>query len=119
VIAEKAPAKKELVGVDVFLDWRGGTPDQVGEAVQKVNGNGLKLEMISNRGLEVWPGGVPETLVTDHWRCRFLAEQKGNTISQAQIISLLGGIEKAGLDFIKAENLFNFDGKPGYSGAKE
>jgi len=32
------------------------------------------------------------------------------------ILSLLGRIEDAGLDVIKTEHLYNFDGNPGYSG---
>ena len=31
------------------------------------------------------------------------------------MIALLGRIAGAGLDFIKTENLCNFDGEPGYS----
>jgi isocitrate dehydrogenase len=36
-----------------------------------------------------------------------------------QIIALLGRIAAEGFEFIKTENLYNFDGKPGYSGAQE
>jgi isocitrate dehydrogenase len=114
-LSAHTPAHKETVGVDVFLDWRDGTPDELGAALQQVSGEGLELTMISSRGVKVWPGGVPETFYTDHWRCRFLAPQEGTPVSHSQIIALLQRVDAAGLDFIKTENLCTFDGKPGYS----
>lgn len=107
--------QKDLVGVDVFLDWRYGTPNQLGEALQQVNGGGLVLALITNRGAKVWPHGIAETLYTDHWRCRFFSKTPGETISHAHITALLQCIAAAGFDFIKIENLYNFDGKAGYS----
>jgi isocitrate dehydrogenase len=112
---DRPAAKKETVGVDVFLNWTAGSPDQLGEALSKVRAEGVKLVMISNRGTKVWPGGMPETFCTDHWRCRFMADADGGTVSHQQIISLLGRVHEAGFDFIKTEHLCNFDGQPGYS----
>lgn len=115
-IASNQPfEKKDLVGVDVFLDWHDGTPDELGEAFKAVSGDGLELMMITNRGAKVWPGGMAETFCTDHWRCRFMAPNHGDTISHAQIIELLSRVEDAGFDFIKTENLYNFNGKASYS----
>ncbi|HVB74552.1 MAG TPA: NADP-dependent isocitrate dehydrogenase [Ktedonobacteraceae bacterium] len=108
--------QKDLVGVDVFLDWHSGTPDQLGEKFKQVGSNGLELTMITNRGAKVWPNGMPETFTTDHWRCRFVAHNRGATIAHSQIIHLLERIDSAGFDFIKIENLYNFDGKASYSG---
>ncbi|HLA12762.1 MAG TPA: NADP-dependent isocitrate dehydrogenase [Pyrinomonadaceae bacterium] len=108
-------AKKELVGVDVFLDWTRGSANDLGDSISKLSGDGVQLSMISNRGVKVWPGGHAETFCSDHWRCRFLSQQEGNTIAHSQITSLLGRIAAAGYDFIKTENLYNFDGERGYS----
>src|SRR3954471_18338921 len=47
--AARASIKKELVGVDVFLDWSAGSAKDLGEDLTKVNNDGLKLTMISNR----------------------------------------------------------------------
>src|SRR6266849_1862776 len=115
IIKERSDTKKELVGVDVFLDWLQGSPDNLGEALSKVAAEGLKLQMISNRGVKVWPGGKSETFCSDHWRCRFMSEAEGATITHQQIINLLGQVAGAGFDFIKTENLCNFDGERGYS----
>jgi isocitrate dehydrogenase len=73
------------------------------------------LTLIGNRGISVWPHSLPETFLSDHWRCRYLATSEGATISHTQITALLQRIADHGLDFIKTENLYNFDGKPGYS----
>src|SRR2546426_2619916 len=72
VAIEHLSERKELVGVDVFLDWHSGTPDELGEIFKKVSDDGLELTTITNRGAKVWPGGMPETFCTDHWRCRFM-----------------------------------------------
>ena len=107
-------AEKRLVGVDVFLDRAGATADEVGAALQKLNGDGLALELISNRGVKVWPNGIPETFVSDQWRCRFLGADRG-AVTHAQVTGLLGRVAAAGLDFIQVQNLYTFDGKEGYS----
>ena len=114
IVKERSDTKKDLVGVDVFLDWLKGSPDNLGHAVGKLGGD-LQLVMISNRGVKVWPGGKSETFCSDHWRCRFMAQDKGAPINHRQIIDLLGRVEAAGFDFIKTENLCNFDGERGYS----
>jgi isocitrate dehydrogenase len=110
--AAQPRACKELVGVDLFLDWSQGHVDTLAHALQSVNGDGLELTLITSRGAKVWPNGLPETFTLDHWRCRFLSP--GGT-SHAQLVALLQRAAEAGFDFIKTENLYHFDGQPGYS----
>jgi isocitrate dehydrogenase len=110
----KAP-QKDLVGVDVFLDWTRGSANDLGSALSKVNGEGVKLTMISNRGVKVWPAGHTETFCSDHWRCRFLPEADGGKVVHSQVVSLLGRIANEGYDFIKTEGLYTFDGERGFS----
>jgi isocitrate dehydrogenase len=111
----REPEKKETIGVDVFLDWTKGTAEELGASVKQLEGD-LNLTMVSNRGVKVWPEGSPETFITDHWRCRFVSKQEGAGITHAQIIGVLKRISDAGYDFVKTENLCNFDGKAGYQG---
>src|ERR1051325_9755233 len=113
IVKERSDTRKDLVGVDVFLDWLKGSPDNLGEALRKTAPHGLQLVMVSNRGVKVWPGGSSETFCSDHWRCRFMSTDKGAVISHKQIIELLASVESAGFDFIKTENLCNFDGERG------
>jgi isocitrate dehydrogenase len=111
----RAAAKKETVGVDVFLDWTKGSGEELGAALGRLGGEGLKLSLITNRGVKVWPQGSAEILLSDHWSCRFTSETDGGAVTHAQIISLLGRIADAGFDFVKTENLCNFDGQRAYS----
>jgi len=113
--SKESRSKKELVGVDVFLDWIEGSANQLGESLAPLAGDKLKLEMISNRGVKVWPGGHSETFCSDHWRCRFIPQTEGNAVSHDEIVQLLQRVADAGFDFIKTENLCNFDGQRGYS----
>ena len=115
IVKERSDTRKELVGVDVFVDWLKGSPDDLGQALAKVAPEGLQLVMVSNRGVKVWPGGKSETFCSDQWRCRFMSNDKGAVINHKQILKLLSNVEGAGFDFIKIENLCNFDGERGYS----
>ncbi|HVO43750.1 MAG TPA: hypothetical protein VMT34_14055, partial [Aggregatilineales bacterium] len=118
-VAERPQVKKGLVGVDVFLHWNDRDPNKLGAALKKLDGDGLQLSVISNRGEKVWPGGMQETFCTDHWRCRYLAPEKGGAVTHQQILNLLGRVAGAGFDFIKTENLNTFDGQPAYSQSQD
>jgi isocitrate dehydrogenase len=112
------PQKKDLVGVDIFLQWRErsqqGSPDVLAAVLRAVEPVNLKLSLITSRGVKVWPQGLAETQLTDHWRCRFVARD-GDVITHKDIVNLLYQVTIAGLDFIKLETLCTFDDEPGYS----
>ena len=82
--------------------------------MERVAGDGMKLVMIDSRGTKVYPGGFPETLTGDTWRCRF-QPASGSTIDHSEIINLLTRVRDANIDFIKIETLSNYDGQAGYS----
>lgn len=107
-------AKKELVGVDVFFQWDQPNPIEFGKRLEQFNGEGLKLKSLSNRGVKVYPEGFEETFCTDHWPARFMAEKDNGPVTHQQVVKLLDRIQQAGLDFIKIENLYTFDGKNGF-----
>lgn len=116
-VEEKPEKKKELKGVDVFIDWResGRDADVIGDRLLKdASTDKLKLKLISNRGVLVYPNGMPETFKTDHWRCRFV-NPDGETLENQDVIDLLESVQEAGFDFIKTEHLYFFDGERGYS----
>ncbi len=110
----KPAANKELVGVDVFVHWAGAEPNELAAKIKKIETEAIKLTMITNRGIKVWPDGFKETFCTDHWRCRFKPET-GVAISKLNIIDLLKKAEVENIDTIKTENLYAFDGKAAYS----
>ena len=107
---------KEMWGIDLFV-----------ESNEKVNGlqarlakmipAEFKLTMISNRGVQVWPGYMPETTCSDTWRCRLMGINK--PITHAQIAALLKTFAEAGIDFVHMECLCAFNGKPGYTLAQD
>jgi len=110
----KAPRKKELLGVDLFVDWRGSSANELAEQLKQMNSTDLQLNMITNRGIKVYPDGFPETFCTDHWRCRFKSENE-KPINSQDIISLLQAAATKKIEVIKTENLYVFDGKPAFS----
>lgn len=119
----RKPEQKELVGVDVFLDWQGSDPDELGDALSALEVYKLKLKMITNRGVKVYPQGLKETYCTDHWRCRFvgidadIASQEPHYahVDFEQVVALLSKLNHLDYDVIKTENLYEFDGKRGFS----
>ena len=106
--------KKELVGVDVFIDEISNAPSDLATALQKEEGS-LKFISLSSRGLPFWPGAIPLADASDHWVCRFISKKENQPISHEDIINLLSRLNKTGFDCIKTENLYNFNGKPGFS----
>ncbi|MBN1634499.1 MAG: NADP-dependent isocitrate dehydrogenase [Ignavibacteria bacterium] len=109
---------KELVGVDLFIDWNNGTPNDLGDMLKRIQTANLKLEMISNRGTKVYPNGFPETFCTDHWRCRYIKKNKTDRIKHPEIIELLEKVYDHGFDFIKMELLYYFNGEAGFTKAQ-
>jgi isocitrate dehydrogenase len=116
-LKERPVAEKKLVGVDIFLQWNGKNPDELGEQLKQCMIGKIKLKMITNRGTKVYPGGHPETFCTDHWRCRFVCQDHGDCEYQAMIY-LLQKVHSAGFDIIKTENLYYFNGQPAFSAAQ-
>ena len=110
-----APATKTMDGVDVFIHARDRDPEALATRLQQAAADTwLALQMISNRGVKVWPEGLPETSCVDHWRCRFLAPKTGSAY-RSHVIELLCRLDRAGIDFVKTEGLYRFDGELGYS----
>lgn len=107
---------RHLVGIDVFIYYRGGLPEFFSKVSHIAIGS-LKLKMIANRGTRVWPDGQPETFCTEQWRCRFLTDE-GHTVAQRDLFQILQAFDRVQLDVIQSQCLYTFDGKPGYSSAE-
>jgi len=110
---KRRPAReKTLDGVDVFIHWSGENVDDLAARIATLHPE-FKLLMITNRGVKVWPNGFEETFCTDHWRCRF--EKTADVISNTDVAQLLSRMAENGVDFIKTEHLYRFDGDRAYS----
>ena len=106
--------KKTLVGVDIFLEATPISPKALAENVQKITSS-LKLEDISSRGVNVWPEESSKVLLSDHWRCRFTKGEGLSPIKHSDIVQILSDFQENNIDFIKTENLYLFNGQPGFS----
>lgn len=113
VVGHKEPCKKELVGIDIFLQWQDGIPKKLGDKLVEYGTSKLALKLITNRGVKVWPEGFPETYCVDHWRCRFMSSTMA--LSFDEILNVQSRLHEAGFDVVKTENLYNFNGEPGYA----
>ncbi|MCX8039754.1 MAG: NADP-dependent isocitrate dehydrogenase [Planctomycetota bacterium] len=111
-VAEPRPEPRTRAGIDVFLHFV-GSPEVLAERIRSLAPH-PPLTMITNRGVKVWPDGHPETLCTDHWRCRFLAGEREEP-SFAELHALVGRLAEAGLEVIKTEGLYRFAGRAGFS----
>jgi isocitrate dehydrogenase len=110
------PEVKQQIGVDIFINWTDGSAEEFGSALSKVAIDGLKLVMLSNRGVKVWPNGFPDTLCCDTWRCRFMSSAAENgPVTHAQVIAQLQALLDAKYDFIKYESLCTFNGRADFS----
>lgn len=122
-VYERPVVKRQLCGVDVFVCDPDSPPDALAERLSKASHGMLKLKLITNRGVKVWPDGFPETFCTDHWRCRFVGPDAlidddkvtYQAIGQRQVMQMLHLLTEAGVDVIKTENLYLFDGVRGFS----
>jgi isocitrate dehydrogenase len=106
------PSKKEVVGIDVYIEWPSKNASALAEIVGKAATEDLHLELIANRGVKVWPDGSPETFCTDNFRCRF---KSPGVATPAHIGLLMTRIMAQSLDVAMTVTLRNFDGKQGYT----
>lgn len=106
---------KTLVGADIFVHMNVSSAHDVADKIKSSNFNVLELKTVSSKGLKLWPRDEKFELLSDHWCCRFSHTEDGQTVKHSQIIKLLDALTAANIDFIKVENLYEFDGKKGYS----
>ena len=113
--ATRTRAKKDLVGIDLFVEEPARDPEGLARKVRAALSNiPLELQMITNRGVKVYPGGMAETNCTDHWRCRLLA-RSGDVSNPGVFWMLLREMARSGIEVVKTENLYHFDGERGFS----
>lgn len=110
--------KKALVGTDIFIDNPTNIPAQDLATKLTQLGGPLQLTVLSSRGLKIWPDCTTDLPYLRHCCCRFQSAKdisQLKTITHADLITLLAQIDALGLDVIKVENLYTFDGAIGFS----
>lgn len=127
-IKNSSLAKKVLIGFDLFVDWQMELDDLI-TLINSIENEKLEIKLITAKGLVMWP------LIDKHEKVNY---PKGSTIlrfigkgitgkssndivlsdksiSHYDIINMLGVFATKGVDFIKYEGLYLFDGVPGYT----
>lgn len=114
----KLELNKKLVGVDVFIDNSKNTSaDELATALKKLH-TPLELIVITSRGLKIWPNSSIDMPYVRHCCCRYQSAKditQLKSVSHDDIIQLLTQLNELGLDVIKTENLYIFDGKLGFT----
>jgi isocitrate dehydrogenase len=105
-------AKKDWVGADIYIEVRGREAKDIFELMSAGIPNGISLQLISNRGVKIWPGGQPGTKTTDLWRLRF----KG-ALDNAGFLGLQKHVNDKGFSIVKFDGLYSFDGKEEFTSA--
>jgi len=108
--------KKQRVGVDIGLNYD-GKADDLAALVSPCITENLKLSLISNRGVKVWPDGAEETFCTDNWRLRFESTSE-NSVRTSEVIKLISNLNEADMNFTNALMLHSYDGVKGYTKAQ-
>jgi isocitrate dehydrogenase len=109
------PPLKDLIGVDIFFDWRDDNIEDLAEKLNDLSGN-FYLSSIASKGMKIWPRNAASERVggCDHVRARFKASEE-ESFRHGDIIELTEKINKKGIDFIKINNLYSFEGDKGFS----
>ena len=91
----------KMIGVDIFITFQGDL-ENLQQKLAGIETSDLKLSMISNRGVKVWPiKKMPETFCVDSWRCRFTCHEKGKGVTHQQIALLIQKLAEAEVPFLK------------------
>jgi isocitrate dehydrogenase len=107
-----APVKKEWVGADIYIENVAEKADSIAAKVNDGLTGNVKLALMSNRGVKIWPDGQPNTKTTDLWRLRF----KGAMTAES-FIALQSHLIAKGLTPVKYDALYAFDGVDGFTSA--
>jgi isocitrate dehydrogenase len=107
------PEPRRWAGSDFWVEWD-RDPGELARLVSKSLPVGIALESIDAQGVRLWPrpSGVQQG---DLLRCRI----RGSGLTDVNAV--MTALRAAGLldIFVRAEGLFTFGGRPGYSSAGE
>jgi isocitrate dehydrogenase len=108
------PAKRRVVGVDVFIE-SDLTPDELGKSIEAiVISTPLRLLGISNRGTQVFPSSGALTDCVDQWFCRFVQKDESGDLPDRAILDLTTRISEKHR-WMHVEKLAEFDGSLGFT----
>jgi isocitrate dehydrogenase len=105
---------RRVVGVDVYVESE-LEPKALAASLEGLSKSStLRLEMITNRGAMVFPGGDRRVSLVDHFRCRFVPRTSASELADADILTLLATVGGQ-YRWMHVEKLQEFDGAPAFS----
>jgi isocitrate dehydrogenase len=111
--AHTEPKSRELLGIDVFIETDLSAA-QLGQSLTAIaEGTALRLDSISNRGVQVWPSTGGQTFLVDHFDCRFMLLTPAEGNPPQGIADLVGRIGQKH-SWMHVEKLQRFDGKDAF-----
>ncbi|PFX11202.1 Isocitrate dehydrogenase [NADP] [Stylophora pistillata] len=112
------PNSRKIVGVDLFLEST-LTSEELGKNLEAlVEGTPMRLSVISNRGVKVYPNSEATPDLVDAWQCRFRHRDESTDVSDQEACDLLQRVgTKHPWSHIK--KLFVLDGEEAYSKAQD
>ena len=111
--AHTEPASRELLGVDIFLE-SSLSAAELGASLNAIaEGSALRLDSISNRGVQVWPATGGRTFLVDHFDCRFMLNEPAAGNGPQGISDLVKAIGQKH-SWMHVEKLQRFDGKDAF-----
>lgn len=115
-VVDHQPGAREKVGVDIFIECE-DTPTSIAQRLQElVAGSAFTLQMLSNRGTQVWPESQASPSCVDHYRCRFIFDSQHSWTNDS-VVELLKRIGKV-YRWMHVEKLEEHDGVPTFTRAQ-
>lgn len=111
--AHTEPASRELLGVDIFLESSLSAAELGASLTAIAEGSALRLDSISNRGVQVWPATGGSTFLVDHFDCRFMLKEPAAGNGPQGISDLVKAIGQKH-SWMHVEKLQRFDGKDAF-----
>jgi isocitrate dehydrogenase len=108
-VEDLPPVDKILLGADVFVDSN-LLPEELAAKMQDLP-EGWELDLLSSRGVRVWPEGAPETNMVGLLGARLYNKQA----SSENLAQLVVELTRRGINWVHIEQLRDFEGTLGYS----
>ncbi len=113
--ADRAVAT-ETIGLDVYLE-SDDAPEELAAALQTAGGAELHLTAVTSRGTIAWPASSARIDGVGWWSARFVAALTGATITDGEILGLLGRIGER-YRWMDVQKLTTFGSEEGFTRAQ-
>jgi isocitrate dehydrogenase len=106
----------ETLGVDVYIE-SDDVPETLGEHLRTAAGADFHLAAVTSRGTIAWPAGSARIDGVGWWCARFTAAAPGATVTDAEVLGLLGRIGER-YRWMDVQKLATFGSEEGFTRAQ-